>query len=347
MSVRVAVLGAAGYTGGEVLRLLLAHPAVEVVQATSGQFAGKRLDFPHPHLRGVGMLRYTPHEALEPCDVLVSCLPQGELIQRWPKVSRLAERVVDLSADFRLDAAGHARWYGKHPRPDDVPAFVYGLPEWMGDALTNARHVAIPGCMAHAGLLALLPLLHAGLARPDVLVVDAKTGSSGGGSTPDRSSHHPERANALRCYKPVGHRHTGELEGVVARVTGQQPTIHFSATAVPGVRGILATVHAFAARPVEEAEVVRAIATRYREKPFVRLLRPSASLSPFPEPGPLLGTNHCDLSVDVDGERGRIVVNAAIDNLVKGAAGTAVHALNLMLGRPETEGLGFRGLHPL
>ncbi|MBJ6761634.1 N-acetyl-gamma-glutamyl-phosphate reductase [Myxococcaceae bacterium JPH2] len=346
MTARVAVLGAAGYTGGEVLRLLLAHPAVEVVQATSGQFAGKRLDFPHPHLRGMSTLRYSPHDAVEPCDVLVSCLPSGELLQRWERVAPLAERVVDLSADFRLDAEGHARWYPQNPRPPGLPTFVYGLPEWMGESLAGARFVCIPGCMAHAGLLALIPLVRAGVVKPEV-VVDAKTGSSGGGSSPGRSSHHPERANALRCFRPVGHRHTGELEDIVSRVTGVRPTVHFSATAVPSVRGILATVHAFASRPVDEAEVARVLAMAYRDKPFVRLLRPNSAASPFPEPGPLAGTNHCDLAVSVDAERGRIVVNAAIDNLVKGASGTAVHALNLMLGRPETEGLGFRGLHPL
>jgi N-acetyl-gamma-glutamyl-phosphate/LysW-gamma-L-alpha-aminoadipyl-6-phosphate reductase len=343
---RVAVLGASGYTGGEVLRLLLAHPAVEVVQATSDQFAGKRLDYPHPHLRGLGALRFVPHEQLGPCDVLMSCMPQGGLLQRWPRVSELAGRVVDLSADFRLEDAEHARWYRKHPRPANAPEFVYGLPEWTADQLPNARLVAVPGCMAHAALLALLPLVRAGLVKPDI-IVDAKTGSSGGGATPDRASHHPERASALRCYKPVGHRHTGELEGITARLTGQRPTIHFSATAVPSVRGVLATVHAFAARPLDESEPLRALASSYREKPFVHVLRPNASASPFPEPGPLLGTNHCDLAVDVDTVRGRIVVNAALDNLVKGAAGTAVHVLNLMLGRPETEGLGFRGLHPL
>lgn len=343
---RVAVLGASGYTGGEVLRLLLAHPGVEVTQATSDQYAGKRLDFPHPHLRGLGDLRFAPHEALAPCDVLVSCLPQGGLLQRWARVTELAGRVIDLSADFRLEPAEHERWYRKHPRPPSAPEFVYGLPEWTAERLPDARFVAVPGCMAHAALLAVLPLVRAGLVKPD-LIVDAKTGSSGGGATPDRASHHPERASALRCYKAVGHRHTGEIEGVTQRLTGQRPTVHFSATAVPGVRGVLATVHAFAARPIDEAEPLRALASTYRGKSFVHVLRPNASASPFPEPGPLAGTNHCDLSVDVDAERGRIVVNAALDNLVKGAAGTAVHVLNLMLGRPETEGLGFRGLHPL
>ena len=343
---RVAVLGASGYTGGEVLRLLLAHPAVEVVQATSDQFAGKRLDFPHPSLRGLGSLRFVPHDALGPCDILVSCMPQGGLLQRWARVRELASRVIDLSADFRLDPAEHERWYKKHPRPPEAPPFVYALPEWTAEQLPEARFVAVPGCMAHAALLAILPLVRAGLVKPD-LIVDAKTGSSGGGASPDRSSHHPERASALRCYRAVGHRHTGEIENVVERLTRTRPTVHFSATAVPSVRGILATVHGFASRPLEEAEPLRAIASAYREKPFVRLIRPSSSASPFPEPGPVQGTNFCDLAVDVDPDRGRIVVNVAIDNLVKGAAGTAVHALNLMLGRPETEGLGFRGLHPI
>jgi N-acetyl-gamma-glutamyl-phosphate/LysW-gamma-L-alpha-aminoadipyl-6-phosphate reductase len=346
MTTRVVVLGASGYTGGEVLRLLLAHPAVEVVQATSDQFAGKRLDFAHTSLRGMSSLRFVPHDALEPCDLLVSCMPQGGLIKRWSQVNERAGRVIDLSADFRLDPAEHERWYKKHPRPAEIPSFVYGLPEWTAEQLPGARHVAVAGCMAHASLLAVIPLVRSGLVKPDI-IVDAKTGSSGGGAAPDRASHHPERASALRCYKAVGHRHTGEIENIVERITSTRPTIHFSATAVPSVRGILSTVHFFASRPIEEAEPLRAIAMAYREKPFVRLIRPNTSASPFPEPGPLQGTNYADLSVDVDSDRGRIVVNVAIDNLVKGAAGSAVHAMNLMLGRPETEGLGFRGLHPI
>lgn len=343
---RVSVLGAGGYTGGEVLRLLLVHPAVQLVQATSDQFVGKRVDYPHPNLRGLSTLRFARHDALEPCDVVMSCMPQGELIARWPQVRELAGRVIDLSADFRLDPAEHERWYGKHPRPPDAPPFVYALPEWSSDQLSGARYAAVPGCMAHAALLAIIPLVRAGLVRTD-FVVDAKTGSSGGGATPDHASHHPERANALRCYRAVGHRHTGELENVAERLTGTRPTIHFSATAVPSVRGILATVHCFASRPLDAAEALRALATAYRDKPFVRLLRPNMSASPFPEPGPLLGTNVCELALEADTERGRLVINAAIDNLVKGAAGTAVHAMNLMLGLPEAEGLALRGLHPL
>jgi N-acetyl-gamma-glutamyl-phosphate/LysW-gamma-L-alpha-aminoadipyl-6-phosphate reductase len=342
---RVSILGGAGYAGGEVLRLLARHPAVEVAQVTSDQFAGKRADFPHPNLRGASSLRFAPHDALKPCSLLVSCLPPGELITRWPRVSALAERVIDLSADFRLDPAESDPHDRARPRPPG-PSFVYALPEWTADQLPRARYVAVPGCMAHAALLAIVPLVRAGLVRMD-MVIDAKTGSSGGGAAPDRMSHHAERASALRCYRPVGHRHTGEVESAIERIAGARPIIHFSATAVPSVRGILATVHCFPSRPFEEMEPVRLLATAYRDKPFVRLLRPNNSASPFPEPGPLLGTNYCNLAVDVDARRGRIVVNAALDNLVKGAAGTAVHAMNLMLGRPETEGLDFQGLHPI
>jgi N-acetyl-gamma-glutamyl-phosphate/LysW-gamma-L-alpha-aminoadipyl-6-phosphate reductase len=200
--------------------------------------------------------------------------------------------------------------------------------------------------MAHAALLAIIPLVSAGLVRMD-MVVDAKTGSSGGGRTPDRMSHHPERASALHCYRPVGHRHTGELESAIEQIAGKRPVIHFSATAVPSVRGVLATVHCFPTRPFEEMEPLRVLAVAYRDKPFVRIIRPNTSVSPFPAPGPLLGTNECQLSLDVDSRRRRIVINAALDNLMKGAAGTAVHAMNLMLGQSETAGLELQGLHPI
>lgn len=340
---RVSILGAAGYTGGEVLRLLCRHPAVELAQITSDRFASKRADFPHPNLRGANSLRFVPHDALEPCDLLISCLPHGQLAARWSKVSGLAERMIDLSADFRLDPVGNDL---DERRPPGAPSFVYALPEWTAEQLANARFAAVPGCMAHAALLAILPLVKARLVRSDV-VVDAKTGSSGGGREPDRMSHHPERASALHCYRPVGHRHTGELEGAIEHITGVRPVIHFSATAVPSVRGVLATVHCFPTRPFEQMEPLRLLATAYRNQPFVRLIRPGTSVSPFPAPGPLLGTNECQLAVDVDSRRRRIVINAALDNLVKGAAGTAVHAMNLMLGQPETAGLDLQGLHPI
>lgn len=342
---RVSILGAAGYTGGEVLRLLCRHPEVELAQITSDRYAGKRADFPHPNLQGASSLRFVPHDALEPCDLLICCLPPGELIARWPKVNRLAERLIDLSPDFRLDPS--ADQPGTMPlRPAGAPSFVYALPEWTAQQLANARFAAVPGCMAHAALLAIVPLVTAGLVRMDI-VVDAKTGSSGGGRSPDRMSHHPQRASALRCYRPTGHRHTGEIESAVGHIAGERPIVHFSATAVPSVRGILATVHCFPIRPFEELEPLRLLASAYRDKPFVRLIRPNSSASPFPEPGPLLGTNDCQLAVDVDARRRRIVINAALDNLVKGAAGTAVHAMNLMLGRPETAGLDLQGLHPI
>lgn len=343
---RVSILGAAGYTGGEVLRLLCRHPAVELAQITSDRFAGKRADFPHPNLRGTNSLRFVSHDALQPCDLLICCLRHGQLTARWPKVSGLAERMIDLSADFRLGPNENNLGESVSPRPPGAPSFVYALPEWTAEQLANARFGAVPGCMAHAALLAILPLVKARLVRTDV-VVDAKTGSSGGGRAPDQMSHHAERASALHCYRPVGHRHTGELEGAIEHITGVRPVIHFSASAVPNVRGVLATVHCFPIRPFEEMEPLRLLATAYCNKPFVRLIRPNSSASPFPAPGPLLGTNECHLAVDVDARRRRIVINAALDNLVKGAAGTAVHAMNLMLGQPETAGLELQGLHPI
>ena len=343
---RISILGAAGYTGGEVLRLLCRHPAVELAQITSDRFAGKRADFPHPNLRGTNSLRFVPHDALQPCDLLICCLRHGQLTARWPKVRGLAQRLIDLSADFRLDPAAIDLDESMPPRPPGAPSFVYALPEWTAEQLANTRYAAVPGCMAHAALLAIIPLVKAGLVRMD-MVVDAKTGSSGGGREADRSSHHAERASALRCYRPVGHRHTDELESAVERIAGMRPIIHFSATAVPSVRGVLATVHCFPIRPFEEMEPRRLLATAYRNKPFVRLIRPNTSIWPFPAPGPLLGTNECQLAVAVDTRRRRIVINAALDNLVKGAAGTAVHAMNLMLGQPETAGLELQGLHPI
>jgi N-acetyl-gamma-glutamyl-phosphate/LysW-gamma-L-alpha-aminoadipyl-6-phosphate reductase len=345
MSIRVSVVGASGYVGGELLRLLLLHPGVAVAQATSGRLAGRYLHQAHPNLRGISQLQFVHPDKLEPCDVLFLALPHGQAAASVGRYAGLAERIVDCSADFRLgDPADYRRWYGEeHPAPEWLGRFVYGLPEINREQLRGARYASGVGCNATASNLALLPLVRAGLidvTRP--VLVEVKVGSSEGGAQSSESSHHPERAGAVRSFAPVGHRHTAE----VRQATGLRD-VHLSITAVELVRGALATAQAFAAGPLSEKELWQAYRAFARAQPFVRIVKERQGTYRYPEPKILAGSNYADIGFALDDESGRIVSICAIDNLMKGAAGSAVQCMNLMCGLDEMAGLGFPGLHPI
>jgi N-acetyl-gamma-glutamyl-phosphate/LysW-gamma-L-alpha-aminoadipyl-6-phosphate reductase len=350
---RVSIAGGSGYAGGELSRLLLGHPHVRLHQVTSRSLAGKPLTRSHPHLRGVTSLEFSRPEDLEPCDVLFLALPHGEASRRWDELDRLAPRVVDLSADFRLaDPAVYARHYGEHPRPELLGTFVYGLAEVNRDALRGASRVSTGGCNATVSILALTPLLEAGVADVERTVVDVKVGSSEGGAEVNDGSHHPVRSGVVRPYKATGHRHTAEVEAVLAGLGGRPragpaPRVHLSVTAVEMVRGAAAAAHVFLTEPLEDRDLWRVFRGRYANEPFVRLVNERTGPYRLPEPKLLAGTNFCDVGWERDPLSNRVVVLAAIDNLVKGAAGQAVQAMNLMMGWEETAGLGFAGLHPV
>ncbi|MEU3947670.1 N-acetyl-gamma-glutamyl-phosphate reductase [Streptomyces sp. NPDC029526] len=338
---RASILGGAGYVGGELARLLLGHPVFDLVQATSRSHTGRPLHTAHPNLRGAHGPSFTDPARLERVDVLFSALPRGEFTARLDELRGTAGLLVDLSPDFRLhDPEAAERHYGagSAARAADATAFVPGLPEVYRDRLRTADRIAVPGCMATAAVLALRPLADAALVDGDVLV-DARTGSSGSGHTPGAAGHHPERASALRVYGPVGHRHEPEITqhtGVRARMT---------VTAVPAVRGVQVVAQVRPGRTVTRAEVWSAYRKAYAGEPFVRLVAQRQGLHRLPEPRVLLGSNHCDIGFDLDDDR--IVAVAALDNLVKGAAGGAVQSANIATGLPERSGLDFPGLHPL
>ena len=340
---KVEIVGGSGYTGGELLRLLLRHPKVEVAQVTSDSMAGKPIGRAHPNLRKVTDLTFTPHSDLEPCDLLFLAMPHGRSMGRMSQFLVRAGKVIDLSADFRLkDPALYREYYGvEHPRPDLLAQSVYGLPELHRQAIRQATLVSGPGCIATAAILAIHPLAKAGLIDPERLVVDAKTGSSAGGVDGGTASQHPERSGVMRIYAPAGHRHTAEIE----QETGVK--VALSCHAVEAVRGILATCHAFLQESVTSKDLWRVYREAYRGEPFVRIVTEAAGLYRYPEPKILAGTNFCDLGFALDAHANRVVAVAALDNLMKGAAGTAVQCMNLVAGYPETMGLDFLGLHPV
>ncbi len=343
--IRISIIGGSGYAGGEVARILLSHPHVELAQVTSESHVGEYLYNVHPNLRGRTKLQFTSRDQIQPCDVLFLALPHGEAQKQIEHYAALAPRIVDLSADFRLrDAAAYARWYGEeHRAPAWLNKFVYGLPELHRDALRNTQYVSGVGCNATASVLALLPLTRANLldvVRP--IVVDIKVGSSEGGNSPSLASHHPERSGSVRSFAPVGHRHTGEVEQELGLTN-----VYLSITSIEMVRGVLATAHCFLKAGTTEKDLWKAYRAAYRDEPFVRIVKDKTGIYRYPEPKILSGSNYADVGFEYDEATCRVVSLCAIDNLMKGAAGSAVQAMNLMCGFAETEGLEFTGLHPI
>jgi N-acetyl-gamma-glutamyl-phosphate/LysW-gamma-L-alpha-aminoadipyl-6-phosphate reductase len=347
--IRASIAGGSGYTGGELLRILLGHAAVEVGQVTSERRAGKRVVGVHPNLRSLTSLTFTSVDDLEACDVLFLALPHGASGEQIDRFIGIAPVIIDLSADFRLnDPADYPRWYGHaHPKPELLTSFVYGIPELHREQMRTANAISSAGCLATPTILGLFPLFKEGLAdlsRPTV--VEVKTGSSGAGAEEGLASHHPERSGVIRSFKPTGHRHTAEVEQELAGPEGK-PTISFSATAVEAVRGVLSTSHVFLTREVTEKDLWRVYRTYYHTEPFIRLVNERSGIYRYPEPKILSGSNFCDIGFELDPRGDRVVVMAAVDNLMKGAAGQAVQAMNIRCGCPEDAGLEFPGLHPI
>ncbi|HZO73051.1 MAG TPA: N-acetyl-gamma-glutamyl-phosphate reductase [Ktedonobacteraceae bacterium] len=349
---RVAIVGGSGYTGGELIRLLLFHPQVELAQVASSSHAGQYVHSVHPNLRTLCTLRFCHPDDLTSCDTLFLCLPHGVSSQDIERYRGIATRVIDLSADFRLrSAALYQRWYGApHNRPDLLAEAVYGLPELHREELPDATFVSGTGCMATAAILGLAPLYRSGIVNIAIpLVVEAKVGSSAAGATPGAGSHHPDRSGAVRSFQPTGHRHSAELIQELGTISGgelQQP-VAFSATAIELVRGVLITAHVFVRESLDERMLWRIYRAAYQREPFIRLVKERSGIYRYPEPKILAGSNFCDIGFEYDGEQRRVVVMAALDNLMKGAAGNGVQALNSMYGWDETLGLSFPGLHPI
>ena len=339
---RVGVVGAAGYAGGELLRLLLGHPAVTAIAPASSSLAGKPVTAAHPNLRKRTDLAFVPYDSLGACDVLFLSLPNGA--HRLDEFADAAPLVVDLSSDHRLrEPAVYEAWYGAaHPHPERLGRAVYGIPELHRAEIAGAALVTGAGCNATATLLALLPLHRAGLidtSRP--VVVECKVGSSEGGREAGDDSHHPERSGVVRSFKPVGHRHTAEVEQELPGVR-----VQLSVTSVELVRGVLATAHVPISAAIDEKDLWRAYRAAYAAEPFVRIVKERSGIFRYPEPKLLAGTNFADVGFALDPRGDRVVALCAIDNLVKGAAGNAVQAMNVALGLPEDAGLSFVGLHP-
>jgi len=346
---KVGIIGASGYVGGETLRILLQHPMVSVEFATSNKHAGEYVFKLHPNLKGLTQMRFSnenPISVASKVDIVFLALPHGVSMKIVPHIVELGVKIIDMSADFRLkDPEDYKRWYGiEHKAPDLLNKFVYGLPELHRDELKNANYVAVPGCIATASILSLAPLAKFGLAS-STIIIDAKVGSSGSGSKPSLASHFSERFGVIRPYKPVGHRHTAEIEQELRIISNKEHKVALSAHSVNMVRGILTTSHVL--NQATESMVWKAYRSVYQNEPFIRFIKDRKGLYKYPDPKIVIGSNFMDIGFEVDTHANRIVVIGAIDNLVKGAAGNAVQSMNIMLGFKEYEGLKTAALHPV
>jgi len=342
--IKVSIIGGSGYVGGETLRVLLQHPKVEVVQVTSESNLGKFVYQVHPNLRGLTKLKFTSIDDLKEVDVAFLGLPHKLSSSKINYIMSKSKKIIDKGSDFRLNKQeDYLKWYDfKHPKPDLLKKFVYGIPELHREQIKKAEYVAVAGCNATVTILGLYPLYKNNLVIPERTVVEVKGGSSEAGNKPNLGTHHPERNQTMRSYKPTGHRHMAEIMQELST-----EYFAFSATSTPLVRGILMTAHLFLKEKLEEKDVWKVFREYYLDEPFIRLVKAKQGIYRYPEPKILWGSNYCDIGFELDKESNRLVVIAAIDNLMKGAAGQAVQCMNLMFGFSETMGLRFPGLHPI
>jgi N-acetyl-gamma-glutamyl-phosphate/LysW-gamma-L-alpha-aminoadipyl-6-phosphate reductase len=344
LKTNVSIIGGSGYGGGELLRLLLAHPAVDVKQVTSRSHLGEYAYQIHPNLRKQTQLKFVDPSQIEPVDVLFLAQPHGQAQHHIDEYAALAGKIIDLAADFRLrDAAFYEKWYGeKHAAPEWLSKFVYGLPELHRSELVTADFVSGVGCNATVSNLALLPLVKADLIDLSApVIIEIKVGSSESGAEGNIGSHHADRASVIRTFSAFGHRHTAE----VIQEMGIRD-VSLTMTAVDLVRGVLATAHMQVKPGVANKGLWKAYRAAANENPFVRVVKEQRGIYRVPEPKILAGSNYADIGFELDESNGHLVSVCAIDNLMKGAAGSAVQCMNLMLGLDETTGLGFMGLHP-
>jgi LysW-gamma-L-alpha-aminoadipyl-6-phosphate/LysW-L-glutamyl-5-phosphate reductase len=349
---RVGIVGASGYVGGEILRILVNHPRVEVTIATSKQHEGEVLYRVHPNLRTFSELKFTPpkiDELISKCDFVFTAVPHGSAVKIVPDLAKTGLKIVDMSADFRLqNVEAYEHWYHyNHPYPEMLKETPLGIPELYREKIKSAKLIANPGCMAITSILALAPFARAGMIDLDHIVVDSKIGSSGGGTRPSIGTHHAERYGVTRPYKPVDHRHTAEIEQEISKLAGRAVRISMTPHAVNTVRGILCTIHTFGREKLTTPAVWKTLRETYPSARFIRFVKDKKGLAKYPDPKILSGSNFCDIGFEIDERLNRLLLLSATDNLMKGAAGNGVQCMNLMADFDESEGLLFPGLHPI
>jgi N-acetyl-gamma-glutamyl-phosphate reductase len=344
--IKVGIYGASGYTGQELLRLLIVHPEVEIAAVTSRKYKGTDVSDVYPVFRDLTDLTYidaSPEMVAEACDAVFLALPHGEAMEVVPAFLEAGKRVVDLSADFRLrDGATYEKWYIKHSSPHLIEQAVYGLPELYRDDIKGADLVANPGCYPTSVILGLAPILKGGYIDTSSIIVDSKSGVSGAGRELQLGSLFCEVNEGFKAYKIGVHRHAPEMEQELSVLAKGEVKILFAPHLLPVNRGILSTIYATITGSYDAAHMTGVYEDFYRDEKFVRVCK----VGSMPNVSSVRGSNYCDIGITVDEWTGRIVVVSAIDNLIKGAAGQAIQNMNLMYGFPEDAGLNMVSLFP-
>lgn len=346
--IKVSVVGGSGYAGGELIRLMLFHPNIEINQVTSESNIGKFLHKVHPNLRKVCSLKFSSVAELEKCDLLFLSMPHGHSMKKINEFRKLAPKIIDLSGDFRLSSPdAFAKWYKEpHLNQEMMSEFVYGIPELHRIKMPDANLISSAGCNATATILGLYPLFKNDFLQIEKpIITEVKVGSSEAGNKANAGSHHPVRSGAVRSFMPTQHRHTAEI--IQELSFNKDYDFHFSGTSIDMIRGVLATSHVFLKDGIEEKDIWKIYRKEYANEPFIRIVKEREGNYRYPEPKLLIGTNYCDIGFEKDLHSNRLVVISSIDNLMKGAAGQALQAFNIMNGFNETLGLEFPGFHPI
>ncbi|WP_066638004.1 N-acetyl-gamma-glutamyl-phosphate reductase [Desulfolucanica intricata] len=345
--IKACIIGATGYAGAELVRILSLHPETEITAITSQSYAGQPFWEVYPHLYKYIDLTCEEMDLsklIAGADVIFMALPHGHAMPVAKEALSYNKKIIDLGADFRIDDSQvYEEWYKvKHTAVELLPEAVYGLPEINREKIKQARVLANPGCYPTSVVLGLAPLLDRGLIEADSIIIDSKSGVSGAGRGVSLNTHYSEVNENIKAYNVGVHRHTPEIEQELSKISGQKITISFTPHLTPMIRGILSTIYGKLKPGAAEFDLRQLYREFYKNEPFIRVL-PEGML---PKTKAVTGSNHCDISIVKDDRTGRVVVLSAIDNLIKGAAGQAVQNMNLMYNLHETTGLEFPGIYP-
>ncbi|WP_027340667.1 N-acetyl-gamma-glutamyl-phosphate reductase [Halonatronum saccharophilum] len=343
--VNVSVVGATGYTGAELVRLLAKHPKLEINTLTSNTFAGQKISDIYPNLKGMIDIECEKLEldkVGEGSEFIFTALPHGISMDVVPKLVERGIKVIDLSGDYRYsNLITYEEWYKEHSSPKLLREGVYGLPELGKEKIKEAKLVANPGCYPTASILALAPMVKEGLIEDGSIIIDAKSGTTGAGRKVSLGTHFCEIDSNFKAYKVGNHRHTSEIEEKLSLVGDNDVSLTFTPHLLPVKRGILATIYGNLTKGVEIEELLERYRLFYKANKFVRIL----DMGQLPQLKYVVGSNYCDIGIQIDERRNRVIIVSAIDNLIKGSAGQAIQNLNIMAGWDESLGLEDVGMY--
>lgn len=342
---KAAVLGASGYTGGDLLRFLFTHPKVEVTYATAEKHAGKKISEILPHLRGLFDLELQPLNAKsipDEVEIVFAALPHGTSAKVVQELVERGKKVVDLGADFRLSYEVYKLWYGEHPCPELISEAVYGITELYEPKIAKARLVANPGCYPESAILGLAPVISKQLIEEDSIIIDSKSGVSGAGRSPELGLHFCEVNEGVKAYKIGEHRHAPEIEEVLSNYSGLDVRVSFTPHLIPMDRGILSTIYVKLKDEMTTGELLNLYDNFYSGKRFVRI----APEKIYPSTGDVRGSNFCDIGIKANPKNRTAVIISVLDNLVKGASGQAIQNMNVMMGFEESLGIDMPPVFP-